>query len=444
MKIVELNDSPKKPKKGEAPKPTGAKNAKKNATEPAKEELVEAPSASASAKKKKKKNKKKNKTLDESADKEAAEAASEVAPPVAEPKESADAAPVAAAPVAAAPVAAAPVAAAPVAPAPVVPAAADAASLAPASEDKSGEPEKTATLEKENAPPAVVEKPAEDAAKQPEEKDASQPEQNAPMDTSSAAEKAAVEVKAEVKAEVTTTEGDKAASVAEVAKEEKIDLGASVEIPAEKLVESIGEPSENGGEEPSKPGSAKKKKNKKNKNKSLNESENTSLNESEDVNGSTGAESKKRKNDVSASESPSKNAETTPAKKNKTADGAGGDKTLKLPGGLVIHEQNEGSGDVAKKGAVCMIKYTGRLKTTNKVFDSNAGPRESPLKMVLGKGDVIQGFDEGIEGMKVGGKRRLIIPPHKAYGKQSPSRDIPPNSALIFDIELVKMAGKKK
>ena len=59
--------------------------------------------------------------------------------------------------------------------------------------------------------------------------------------------------------------------------------------------------------------------------------------------------------------------------------------------GLVVHEQTEGTGNVAKKGAVCMIKYTGRLKSNNKVFDSNAGPRESPLKMVLGKGDVIPG-----------------------------------------------------
>ena len=91
-----------------------------------------------------------------------------------------------------------------------------------------------------------------------------------------------------------------------------------------------------------------------------------------------------------------------------------------------------------------MIKYTGRLKSNNKVFDSNVGPHLSPLKMVLGKKDVIDGFEEGVEGMKVGGKRRLDIPAHKAYGKASPSKDIPPNSALIFDVELVKILGKKK
>ena len=164
---------------------------------------------------------------------------------------------------------------------------------------------------------------------------------------------------------------------------------------------------------------------------------------SKDVNGNVGENGKKRKND-SVVESPVKGGENTPVKKSKLEKEGQQQQTLKLPGGLVVHEQKEGSGEVAKKGAVCMIKYTGRLKSNNKVFDSNAGPHLSPLKMVVGKREVIDGFDEGVEGMKVGGKRRLVIPAHKAYGKQSPSRDIPPNSALIFDVELVKMVGKKK
>jgi len=115
-----------------------------------------------------------------------------------------------------------------------------------------------------------------------------------------------------------------------------------------------------------------------------------------------------------------------------------------LPGGTRYLETKEGDGQLAKKGSLCMIKYVGKLKN-GKVIDDNTKPGLAPLPVHLGKGEVVEGFEEGIEGMKVGGKRRVEIPPHKGYGKKSPCpKVIPPNSHLTFDIELVKIVNKNK
>jgi FKBP-type peptidyl-prolyl cis-trans isomerase len=78
--------------------------------------------------------------------------------------------------------------------------------------------------------------------------------------------------------------------------------------------------------------------------------------------------------------------------------------------------------------------YTGKL-TSGKAFDSNVGG--DPLEFVLGTGRVIQGWEQGLVGMKVGGKRKLTIPPHLAYGERGFGSVIPPNSTLVFDVELV-------
>jgi len=115
-----------------------------------------------------------------------------------------------------------------------------------------------------------------------------------------------------------------------------------------------------------------------------------------------------------------------------------------LPGGTRYLETKEGDGQFAKKGSLCYIKYVGKLKN-GKVIDDNTKPHLSPLSVHLGKGEVVEGFEEGIIGMKVGGKRRVEIPPHKGYGKKSPfPKVIPPNSHLIFDIELLKVVSKSK
>nr|WP_315222983.1 FKBP-type peptidyl-prolyl cis-trans isomerase [uncultured Duganella sp.] len=110
---------------------------------------------------------------------------------------------------------------------------------------------------------------------------------------------------------------------------------------------------------------------------------------------------------------------------------------------LIITDTKVGTGKEASTGATVYMHYTGWLyrplakNMHGKQFDSSI-PRGEPLDFVLGAGRVIKGWDQGIQGMKVGGKRTLIIPSELAYGSRpSPGSGIPPNSALIFDVELM-------
>jgi peptidylprolyl isomerase len=96
----------------------------------------------------------------------------------------------------------------------------------------------------------------------------------------------------------------------------------------------------------------------------------------------------------------------------------------------------EGSGAAAEDGKKLTVHYTGTLQDGTK-FDSTVD--RGPFSFVLGSGLVIAGWDQGIKGMKVGGKRKLIIPPHLAYGSRSVGGVIPPNSTLVFEIELLKV-----
>jgi len=105
----------------------------------------------------------------------------------------------------------------------------------------------------------------------------------------------------------------------------------------------------------------------------------------------------------------------------------------KKPNSLEINDIRVGNGPEAKIGKTAAVYYTGRLKSNNTTFDSCV--KGKPFRFRLGAGDVIRGWDQGVKGMRVGGKRRLIIPPSLAYGNQK-LPDIPPNSTLIFDIEL--------
>jgi FKBP-type peptidyl-prolyl cis-trans isomerase len=102
--------------------------------------------------------------------------------------------------------------------------------------------------------------------------------------------------------------------------------------------------------------------------------------------------------------------------------------------GLVIEEIRVGDGAVATKGQIVSVHYTGRL-TDGEEFDSSR-ERGLPFDFALGLGKVIAGWDQGIEGMRVGGKRRLTIPPDLGYGAEGAGR-IPPNATLVFDVELV-------
>jgi FKBP-type peptidyl-prolyl cis-trans isomerase len=103
--------------------------------------------------------------------------------------------------------------------------------------------------------------------------------------------------------------------------------------------------------------------------------------------------------------------------------------------GLIIEEVAAGTGEVANRGRTVSVHYTGRL-TDGKQFDSSL-ERGQPIQFPLGTGMVIKGWDLGIEGMKVGGKRKLTIPPNLAYGERgTPGGPIPPNATLVFDVEL--------
>lgn len=103
--------------------------------------------------------------------------------------------------------------------------------------------------------------------------------------------------------------------------------------------------------------------------------------------------------------------------------------------GLRIKDEVVGTGQEAKTGDTVSVQYVGTLADGTK-FDSSYD-RNQPFETQIGVGQVIKGWDEGIVGMKVGGKRILIIPPDLGYGEQGAGQSIPPNSTLIFQVELL-------
>jgi|SRR5206468_12667985 len=124
---------------------------------------------------------------------------------------------------------------------------------------------------------------------------------------------------------------------------------------------------------------------------------------------------------------------------------SGQEKAVTTRSGLKYIEQKLGTGDVAVKGATVEVHYTGWLYVDGKrgkKFDSSVD-RGQPFSFGLGQRQVIAGWDEGVEGMKVGGKRELIIPADLAYGPRDVGNGlIPPNSTLDFEVELLKVTKK--
>lgn len=111
---------------------------------------------------------------------------------------------------------------------------------------------------------------------------------------------------------------------------------------------------------------------------------------------------------------------------------------IRTESGLQYWDIVAGTGAVAKEGDRVRVHYTGWL-TTGKKFDSSVDAGR-PFTFALGNGEVIQGWDEGVAGMKVGGKRQLRIPPQLGYGEGgSPDGTIPPNSPLIFEVQLLSV-----
>ncbi len=107
-----------------------------------------------------------------------------------------------------------------------------------------------------------------------------------------------------------------------------------------------------------------------------------------------------------------------------------------LESGLQIQDEVVGTGAAAVAGEMVTVNYTGTL-ADGKKFDSSYDHGE-PFSFILGAGQVIRGWDEGVGGMKVGGKRKLTIPPELGYGNQNVGNGlIPPNSTLIFEVELL-------
>jgi FKBP-type peptidyl-prolyl cis-trans isomerase len=102
---------------------------------------------------------------------------------------------------------------------------------------------------------------------------------------------------------------------------------------------------------------------------------------------------------------------------------------------LVIEDIQVGTGEEAKAGQTVSVHYVGTLTNGTK-FDASRD-RGRPFEFPLGRGRVIQGWDQGVAGMKVGGIRKLTIPPHLGYGAQGAAGVIPPNATLLFEVELL-------
>jgi len=105
------------------------------------------------------------------------------------------------------------------------------------------------------------------------------------------------------------------------------------------------------------------------------------------------------------------------------------------PSGLKYNDDQVGSGEAPRQGQRVSVHYTGWLTDGTK-FDSSRD-RGQPFQFTLGRGEVIKGLDEGVASMKVGGKRKLTIPPDLGYGTRGAGGVIPPNATLVFDVELL-------
>jgi FKBP-type peptidyl-prolyl cis-trans isomerase len=134
---------------------------------------------------------------------------------------------------------------------------------------------------------------------------------------------------------------------------------------------------------------------------------------------------------LAAAQSTAKKAADTSAPTKVSGEG------VKTASGLRYWDIKVGTGQAAKEGSHVRVHYTGWL-TTGKKFDSSVDAGK-PFDFTIGNGDVIKGWEEGVAGMKVGGKRQLRIPPELGYGANGYPGSIPANATLIFDIQLLQV-----
>ncbi len=127
--------------------------------------------------------------------------------------------------------------------------------------------------------------------------------------------------------------------------------------------------------------------------------------------------------------------EAKPVQATVQSDEKQGEKVVTTQSGLQYVDMVPGSGDSPVSGRRVTVHYTGWL-TNGKKFDSSVD-RNEPFTFVIGTGQVIPGWDEGVMGMKIGGKRKLIVPPQLGYGASGAGSDIPPNSTLVFEVILL-------
>jgi len=116
---------------------------------------------------------------------------------------------------------------------------------------------------------------------------------------------------------------------------------------------------------------------------------------------------------------------------------------VKMKSGLIIVDNVVGEGLEAEKFDILTVNYTGKLEDGT-VFDSSKNPGRDPFRFTVGAGQVIQGWEEGFIGMKIGGTRTLTIPSEMGYGARGAGDLIPPNATLIFEIELLEVDKAQK
>lgn len=109
------------------------------------------------------------------------------------------------------------------------------------------------------------------------------------------------------------------------------------------------------------------------------------------------------------------------------------------PTDLVVTDVTEGDGEEARVGSTVAVHYVGVAHSTGEEFDASYN-RGTPLQFRLGSGMVIEGWDSGVQGMRVGGRRQLVIPPHLAYGDRGAGGVIQPGETLIFVVDLVEVS----